>query len=427
MITAVIVGAGHRALNYASYAKRAPDKLKIVGVAEPMEERRLAVCEEFSIPPEHAFRTAAELAAVPKFADAAINGTMDRDHVPTTAALLDAGYDVLLEKPFAVSEEEVAELECAVARSGRRVMICHVLRYAPFYVALKERVRAGEIGELIDIQTAEHVSYHHYSTAFARGKWNRFDRCGSSFLMSKCCHDLDLIAWFKSGIAPVRVSSFGGLHYFTRKHAPAGSGEHCLLDCPVEAKCPYSVRKLYLNHPDRWTFYVWPELEHAADRSPAAKEARLRDPANPYSRCIWKLDNDVADRQVVAIEFADGSVATHNLVGGTARPMRKIHLLGTEGELEGVFDDNRFVIRHSDTRPGHEYTQTVVDLNDLGDTTGAFGGHGGGDERLAADFVALLNGEPKSISCTELTDSVNGHRIGFAADRARITHAVVEL
>lgn len=427
MKTAVIVGAGHRALNYASYAEKYPEKFKIVGVAEPSAERRRIVCERFGIPAERAFCSAEELAAVPKFADAAINGTMDRQHVPTTVPLLERGYDVLLEKPFAISPAEVKTLEDAVQRTGRQVMICHVLRYAPFYVALKKRVLDGEIGEIVDIQTAEHVSYHHYSTAFARGKWRRLEDGGSSFLMSKCCHDLDLITWFKSGVAPVRVSSFGGLCYFTRKNAPANSGEHCLLDCPVEAQCPYSVRKLYLNHPKRWTFYVWPELEESGNLSIEAQTARLKDPANPYSRCIWKMDNDVADRQVVAIEFADGAVATHNLVGGTSRPMRKIHLVGTGGELEGVFDDNRFVIRHSDTRPGHEYTETVVDLNNHGDTTGAFGGHGGGDERLTADFIAMLNGEPRSISCTELADSINGHRIGFAADQARLEHTVVEL
>ena len=276
---------------------------------------------------------------------------MDRQHVPTTLPLLERGYDVLLEKPFAVSEQELRRLEQTVRRTGRRVMICHVLRYAPFYAELKRRVLAGEIGDIVTLETAEHVSYHHYSTAFARGKWRREDVCGSSFLMSKCCHDLDLLTWFKSGVAPVRVASFGGRRFFTRENAPANSGEHCLLDCPVEAECPYSVRKLYLNHPDRWVFYVWPELEDSGDLSIESKTARLRDPANPYSRCIWKLDNNVADRQSVLVEFADGSVATHNLVGGTCRPMRKIHLLGTAGELEGVFDDNKFTLRHMDAQP----------------------------------------------------------------------------
>ena len=58
--------------------------------------------------------TAQELAEHPRMADAAINGTMDRDHVPTTLPLLDAGYDVLLEKPICPTKEELLQLLEAV-------------------------------------------------------------------------------------------------------------------------------------------------------------------------------------------------------------------------------------------------------------------------------------------------------------------------
>ena len=94
MITAIIVGAGHRALMYASYAKLRPEKLKIVGVADPNKIRREATAKEYGLTPEQCFNSAEELAAKGKLADAIINGTMDRQHVPTTLPLLKAGYDV---------------------------------------------------------------------------------------------------------------------------------------------------------------------------------------------------------------------------------------------------------------------------------------------------------------------------------------------
>ncbi len=47
-----------------------------------------------------------------------------------------------------------------------KVMVCHVLRYAPFYVEIKKRILAGEIGEITSMVTEENVSFHHYSTAF---------------------------------------------------------------------------------------------------------------------------------------------------------------------------------------------------------------------------------------------------------------------
>jgi predicted dehydrogenase len=245
-------------------------------------------------------------------------------------------------------------------------------------------------------------------------------------LMAKCCHDLDLITWFKSGVAPVKVASFGGKHYFTREKAPKNSGEYCLLDCPIEKDCLYSARKHYLDHPERWSFYVWAGIEHIEQPTLEDKEAFLKDKSNPYSKCVWKLDNNVVDRQSVLIEFADGSTATHNMVAGTSRPMRKIHIIGTEGELHGIMDDNKYQIRKIDPRPGCEFTEIEYDLKNEGDTTGAFGGHGGGDIRLSADFVSLLEGNEPSISCTTIADSVNGHLIGFAADRAMEENKIVE-
>jgi predicted dehydrogenase len=425
-VTAVIVGAGHRSLHYASYSIAHPDELKIVGVADPVARRREQVAAKYQIPRQHWFESAEELANQPKMADAVINGTMDHHHVPTSLPLLRAGYDLLLEKPLATSETEMRELARTTADTGRTVLICHVLRYAPFYRTVRELIMNGAIGDVINIQTTEHVSYHHMAVGFVRGKWNNKDKCRSSMLMSKCCHDLDLLAWMKSGISPSSVASFGSNMYFRPENMPEGAGYRCLVDCEIESNCLYSARKHYLDHPDRWSFYVWDTLEHIERPSLAQKEASLK-ADNPYGRCVWRCDNDVVDHQSVAVAFADGSTATHNMVGGTARPSRSIHLLGTKGEIQGVFEDSRIIVRHIDTAPGCEYTEEIIDLNETGDMHGATGGHGGGDLRLVSDFVNTLRGLPRSISCTSLDDSLAGHSIGFSADRAMEEHAVVNL
>ena len=100
----IIVGGGHRSLTYAELANIESDKMQIVGVADPDENRRISIAKKFGIPEDKCFATAEELAEAPKFADAVINGTMDHVHVKTTIPLLKAGYDVLLEKPFSVNE-----------------------------------------------------------------------------------------------------------------------------------------------------------------------------------------------------------------------------------------------------------------------------------------------------------------------------------
>ena len=191
-IRAVVVGAGHRAMVYASYAEAHPDQLEIVGVADLNEFRRGVVADRFGIAPNRCFESAESLAAVPRFADAVINGTMDHQHVPTALPLLEAGYDMLLEKPFAVREDELWALAEATTRNKRTVAICHVLRYAPFYAAIKREILEGTVGDIVNIQTVEHVSYHHMAVGFVRGKWSNRSRSHSSMLMAKCCHDLDL-------------------------------------------------------------------------------------------------------------------------------------------------------------------------------------------------------------------------------------------
>jgi predicted dehydrogenase len=425
-VTAVIVGAGHRALLYASYAERHPDELQIVGVADPIALRRELVAKQYDLPPDRCFESAQALASEPQLADVVINGTMDHQHVETSLPLLASGYDMLLEKPFATSEAGMWTLVDAVRRYGRKVMICHVLRYAPFYTAIRRKVMENEIGGVLNIQTVEHVSYHHMAVAFVRGKWAKTSDSHSSMLMAKCCHDLDLITWMKSGVHPTAVSSFGSNFQFRPERAPEGAGTRCLVDCEIEPDCPYSARKHYIDHPDRWRFYVWASLEHLASPTIEQKIEALKTDS-PFGRCVWRCEPEVVDHQSVAIEFQDGTTATHSMVGGTAKPSRSIHLVGTLGEIQGCFEESRFVIRHIDPRPGHEYAETEVDLTLDGDMHGAFAGHGGGDMRLVADFIRVIRGETPSISTTTLEDSVAGHWIGFSADRAMEKHQVVPL
>jgi len=419
-LSCIIVGAGHRAIGYA---RACPDKMEVVGVADPSALRRENAAKSFRLDPSRCFESAEALAQHPKLADCIINGTMDHQHVSTSLPLLARGYDMLLEKPFATNEREMWELVETVRRARRKVVICHILRYAPFYAEIRRQVAEGVIGDVINVQATEHVSYHHMAVGYVRGKWNRVDYCQSTMLMAKSCHDLDLIAWMKSGIYPKRVCSFGSNFQFRPEKAPPNAGTRCLMDCPIEKHCLYSARKHYINHPDRWSFYVWDSLEHMDEPTIEDKIESLK--TSPYGRCVWKTDMNVVDHQSVLIEFEDGCTATLNMIGGCSKPSRAIHLIGTHGEIQGCLEDSKFTIRHIDPRPGHEFTEKVVDLNVKGDMTGAHGGHGGGDGRLVRDFLDYLNGKKPSLSTTSIEDSIAGHLIGFCANRSTAENRIV--
>ena len=420
-ITAIIVGAGHRSFVYSELAKTNPEMLKIVGVADPNPIRRKKAMDYFGFKEDMCFENAEELAKKGKLADTVINGTMDEQHLETAVPLLNAGYDMLLEKPFAPNEEEMRQIVNCAKKNNSKVMICHVLRYTPFYYAIKERIVNGEIGDIINIQTTEHVSYHHLSTSYIRGKWANSDKCHTSMLLAKCCHDLDIIMWMMSETKPKQISSFGGKFQFKPENAPKEAGTICMKDCPLVDTCVYSTKRLYIDHPDRWAFYVWDALEGKKNISIEDKIALMKSDS-PYARCIYKCDNNVVDHQSVLINFESGATGTHNMVGGSAEPRREIHIIGTKGEIFGNFEESKFTVLKIDPSPdahNEECDVEEVDLRVTGDMVGAYGGHGGGDERLAADFVKFIRGEKPSLACTSIFDSVAGHLSVYLADKSR--------
>lgn len=412
-VTAVIVGGGHRAIIYGDYSLRHPELMKIVGVADPDEGRRQAIAAKYGIPAENVFESAAKLAERPKFADAIINGTMDHQHFETAAPLLELGYDMLLEKPFAVSEEEMHRLLGIVREHNNKVMVCHVLRYTPFYLGIKERIVNGEIGDIINVQMTEDVSYHHLSTSYVRGKWANSEICKTSMLLAKSCHDIDIMTWLMGDDLPASVSSFGSLFQFRPENAPANAGTRCLVDCPIEENCRYSAKKLYIDHPDRWGCYIWTEFENRENVPIEEKIASLKND-NPFGRCIYKCDNNVVDHQSVLVNFKSGATGTHNMNGGASESKRMIHIIGTKGEIDGIFEYNKFTVSKISASHPDGFTRETVDLSEK-----ELEGHGGGDDGLTLDFLRFIAEDEQSLSCTSIYNSVAGHLTVFLADKSR--------
>lgn len=417
-LTAVIVGAGHRSVAYGKYALKNPERMKVVAVADPNPLRRAAVAEQHQIPSDLCFEGYEALANRPRVADAVINGTMDQMHYASSMPLLERGYHMLLEKPIARTAGEVKGLIVAAQKSSATVMICHVLRYAPFYAKIKELIAEGAIGEIISLHTAELVSYHHMAVGFIRGRWNQGEK-SNPMLLAKCCHDLDIVAWLMSGIAPVRVASFGSLKQFRPENAPAGSADRCLNGCQIESTCQYSAKTNYITQ-GKWGFYAWEPIQHIKNPTVEQKIESLKTD-NPYGRCVWRCDNDVVDHQSLIVEFANGATATHDMFCATARPERSIHVVGSKGEIEGSMEAGTLVVRRPLLEAGKGYQEESIPPEVKGD------GHGGGDGRLVADFVSVLRGEAASRGTTRIEDSLTGHLIAFAADEAMKGRRVVSL
>ncbi len=415
-----IVGCGSRGRAYAKYALERPDKMKVVAIAEPIGYRRQITGDMFGVDPDKRFDSCDSFIASGLQTDAVINATMDQDHYKTAIKILDAGMDMLIEKPVCLNKEELLEIYRLSLAKNCRVMVCHVLRYAPFYVEIKKRILAGEIGEIHSMVTEENVSFHHYSTAFCRGKWGNSNVCGSQMMMSKCCHDLDIITWMKSDSTPAYVASMGGLFNFIDRNFPPGAGEKCTVDCKIADMCEFDAKKMYLNC-ETWGYYVREYLDAYDDRDTEERLLWSLGENNPYGKCVWKCDNNVVDHQTVIIEFEDGSTVSHNLLGATAKPERTIHIVGTKGEIYGEMESKTFYVRIPDMTKAPFYSEEKVVIDVETD------GHGGGDSRLAEDFIEYIQGGKTSISTTELGDSIYGHLIGFSAHEAMAEKQVVKI
>lgn len=411
-VRVVLVGAGHRAILYGSYQEQAPERLKVVGVVDPDPLRRAHAANRFALPMDAQWPTIEAMPDAGAVAEAAINGTMDRIHVETSTQLLAKGYHVLLEKPIGTSPQELIDLQASAERAERHVLVCHVLRHAPFYRSIKEVLIGGGIGQIINIQMAENVAYDHMAVSYLRGTFSNSDRYGSTMLLAKSCHDLDLMTWMMSGIEPARVTSAGSRMYFREERAPEGSGTRCVVDCAIERSCPYSAKRSYVDN-GWWPFYAWQPIEHLGpDPTTEQKLESLR--TSPYGRCVWRTDTNLVDHQVVTVEFSDGATGTMSMISNSAEPSRTIHVIGTEGEIFGELHAGQFTHRRI-PRGGPE--RAVESQHEVADGADM---HGGGDFRLVADFCDVLEGRPPSIATTTLEDSLNGHLIGFAAERARL-------
>lgn len=415
-LTLAVVGAGARGTNYARLAAElGPDRVRVVAVAEPDPVRRERLVAQWRIPDERTFADWSELAARPRMADAAVVATLDPDHLGAATALAAAGYDLLLEKPVATNEADCEAIGRAVERAGVTAAVCHVLRYTPYTTALKRLLDSGAIGEIVSVEHLEPIGFDHFVHSYVRGNWR--NQATSSFsLLTKSCHDVDWLTYLV-GRPAEKVSSFGGLHHFRPERRPEGAADRC-VHCPdkVEAACPYSAARMYRDGLREGSPYGFFTRVMAGEATSRAVEHELHH--GDYGRCVYAGDNDVADHQVVNIEFEGGTTASFTMTAFTPMEDRRTKIFGTRGQITG------------DGRNLHvfDFLTGRTTATDTWEQDGSGGrGHGGGDMGLMTAFVdALHQGRPELIR-SDIAESIATHRTVFAAEASRLENTVVHL
>ena len=408
-MTVAILGLGSRGLQvYGEIVKNYDSIMEVTAVADLLPERLANAKKLFNLNEDACFSDADELLSREQLADAVFICTQDRDHVPQAKKALKKGYNILLEKPVSPSVRECAELLNEAKKYDRKVCVCHVLRYTPFYSTLKKMLAQGDIGKIINIQAREDVGFFHQAHSFVRGNWRNSEET-SPMILAKCCHDMDLLVWLSDSSCR-QVSSFGNLTWFKEENAPKGAARRCLDGCPVKDTCPYDAEKIYISNPDTGVRYKngWPANTFAVP--PTEENVRKELKAGPYGRCVYYCDNNVVDHQVVNLQMENDITVTFSMCAFSAKCSRMIKVMGTLGEIEGSIDENKIYYT-----PFGQETQ-VIDLTSFTDD---FSGHGGGDVRMVKQFADYVMTGKRTDSITDLDISLESHLIALAAEESR--------
>jgi predicted dehydrogenase len=394
---------------YGSFALTHPQDVEVVAIAEPQPDRMARFATAHDIPPSHCFTCWEDAILAGKIADVVINCTMDRMHMDSTVAALEAGYDVLLEKPMSPVLHENVRLVQVAEERGRHLQICHVLRYSPFFEAVRDVVQSGKLGRVVSVDHRENLVYWHMAHSYVRGNWRNIADAGP-MILAKCCHDLDILYWILRQPV-VWLSSFGSLVHFRPENAPEGATLRCLDGCAAVDACKYYAPRLYASNRNEmpWNAVaLMPTVE--------ARMEALR--TGPYGRCVYYCDNDVVDHQTVNMELVDGTTISLLMQGQGNEEGRTMRYDGTLATLYGRFVEGRYsiIIRHH--RTGEEEHVPIIAKDNSA--------HGGGDFGIMRSFVNALRGTPDD-SVTTARESLESHLLAFAAEESRTEHSTINM
>ena len=394
----VVFGLGARGGIYARFAKKYPEKFALTAIIENNPERLENAKMEY--PGTRLFSDYHDFLEAKIGADIVAVATQDDDHKEHAIAMMKAGYDLLLEKPIANNKEDCLAIYEASKQYDRKVVVCHVLRYTPFYSTVKRIIDSGKLGEVITIHASENVGYYHQAHSFIRGPW-RNKAQSSPMILAKCCHDMDILRYLM-GEECVSVSSYGDLYYFNKEHAPVGATKYC-SECP-HTDCIYKAQTIYLSEAGRGfsSYFTTKEL---TDENVLSE---LK--GSQYDKCVFQNDNDVVDHQVTIMQFAKGKTACHTMTAFSRTIYRDLKVHGTKAELVGVVEDNSIEIRYF----GGEVEKITVDISEA-----SIGGHMGGDYFMMNSLHKAMNGEVAE-GITYLDVSIESHLMSFAAEESRL-------
>ncbi len=360
----VLVGTGNRGATMwgRDLVERWNDEVELVAVCDlnAMRAKRALEYIGASVPVYTDFD---ELLRVER-PDLVIVCTRDSTHDDRIVKAMDAGADVISEKPMTTKVDKIKRILNAEARTGKRLDISFNYRFAPTSAKLKELINSGVIGEVTSVDFHWYLDTSHGADYFRR--WHAYVENSGSLFVHKATHHFDLLNWYLDS-DPETVAAFADLKHYGRK-GPF-RGERCRT-CRYKDECDY-----YLD------ISVTPLLESLYE-DPSTIDGYVRD------ACVFREDIDIPDTMVASIRYRNGVNVSYSL--NTYMPIEGHHIAfnGQKGRIEL----RQYEKQNWTTPPADE----IVVMRNFGDVERIWvphssGGHYGGDDRLRN---MLLRSEP---------------------------------
>jgi predicted dehydrogenase len=409
-----IVGVGGRHVmyqdaiekNYAAYAELVavcdtnPGRLEVA--------RKRSTANQAPMPPAYLAADFAKMIAETK-PDFVIVTTVDSFHQDYIVAAMEAGCDVITEKPMTNTPERCQQVLDARKRTGRQCRVTFNYRYSPPRTQVKDILMSGEIGEVLSVDFHWLLNTFHGADYFRR--WHGQKKFSSGLMLHKATHHFDLVNWWL-GAVPVSVTATGKREFYTPAMAKrlglVSHHERCRT-CPEKDKCGFF-------------------LDLAA--SPSLKEMYLdQEKYDGYFRdqCVFRPEIDIEDTMNVLVKYDTGATMAYSLNAFNAWEGYMIAFNGTKGRLEHNIVESIYV-NGTDTvqggiQPGGITTRVVPLRGAVREVTpwSGVGGHGGGDKVMLDELFLPTTPADKYLRAADERAGAASLLVGAAANRCFVT------
>ncbi|MGP4113841.1 Gfo/Idh/MocA family oxidoreductase [Streptomyces sp. 4N509B] len=353
-------------------------------------------------------------------ADAVIVTTVDATHARYVCAALDAGRDVVVEKPLTIDAEGCEAIREAAERATGRLVVTFNYRYSPRNSAVRELLAAGRVGEVTSVHFEWVLDTMHGADYFRR--WHRDRSSSGGLLVHKSTHHFDLVNWWLRA-APELVAAQADLRFYGEENAHARG----LTARPARSKGAPGLGSdpfLFDLSADPRLARLYLDAEH--------EDGYVRD------QDVFAPGITIDDSMAVLVRYDNRALLTYSLTAYAPFEGYRVAFNGTEGRLELEVCERAFTSPQAAVDPSAtpeeegELSWERITLQrhwhrpeEIPIPQGE-GGHGGGD-RLMLDDVFRGPGDDPLGRPAGYLDGIRSVLVGAAANLSAASGRTVRL